>query len=397
MVVPRLSSLALGVALVLAARAARAQPELAQIHDDNELTDAIAAIAQDPIAQALIREGVRQQQAQAYDQALANFLAAYDKVPSPKLLLHIASTLREMGRLADAANTYQRYLADPASDRERAGEVKDSLARLDQQLAVLVVHGGDVSVDGGPFVAVGGELVTRVRPGLHLVRVRTGGTTAELTVNAFEGETKDVPAAAPAAASGGRVYGWLVTGTQYGAASAIGRERSVRAGYAGPEVAPIMPRLETSDAGLALHRGRESHISSGVLALARIDGEGRGFAGGLGITYSPHDRVEVELAGLRSQFWGAYVGARYRFWTRKWRPYVAAGVPSFFFTDDAMRTKVALGARVAGGIELVVNAHLSIAGDLGYEHFFDVGGELVGSDHLDADYFIPTLGLIGRM
>src|SRR5579862_4650830 len=75
-------------------------------------------------AQALVSDGVTALNAKQYQQALDKFLAAYDKFPSPKILLDIGSTLRDMGKLADAANTYERYLEDPSSGAERIVEVK---------------------------------------------------------------------------------------------------------------------------------------------------------------------------------------------------------------------------------------------------------------------------------
>ena len=463
-------ALSLVLGLVLAAPSVRAQPvtspedlpQLAKIRDDKQLAEALSEIAQDPairvedpkarpLAQALMSEGVRELQVQAYDQALANFLEAYNKLPSPKILLNIASTLRDMGRLADAANTYQRYLADPTTGPERVAEVKDVLGQLDQQLTILTIRvfprGSEVSIDGGPFVAVGSSLLTRVRPGLHLVRVKKGEATTEITVNGFEGESKDVAAAvkeevpvetaagtgtgtvaaagtATAAGTGtgtgsgsgsgsgkgsgktveglpiettipDHVDGWLITGTQYG--SGGGRERRVRTGYAGPELAAIVPQYETTDGGQVIVHYPGEHISSGVVGVMRVDGKGRGVAGGLGIAYTPEDHVELELAGLRSDFWGAYLGVRYRFLTGPLRPYAAAGMPLFFFDDDKQESKVAIGVRGAGGVELVINGHFSVEGDLGIEYFFNVSGVTYMQHTLDDLVFVPTLGVIGRM
>jgi hypothetical protein len=57
-----------------------------------------------------------------------------------------------------------------------------------------------------------------------------------------------------------------------------------------------------------------------------------------------------------------------------------------------MTTKrLAIGVRAAAGLELMINGHLSVQGDVGYEHFFFV------DDHFEADVFVPTLGLIGRL
>jgi len=414
---------------------------LAQIRDDKQLAEALSAITQDPsihvddaktrpLAQALMTEGVRQLQAQAYDQALANFLEAYNKFPSPKILLDVAATLRDMGRLADAANTYQRYLEDPATGAERIAEVKQLLLKLDEQLTILTVRvfprGAEVSIDGGPFVAVGSSLLTRVRPGIHLLRVKKGEAADEVTINGFEGETKDVPAAlkvqvtdvappppaqpppaAPPTTAGGlplereipdHVEGWLITGTQYGSDSATGRERRVRTGYAGPEVAAIVPHYELTDTGEAQVQSSEDHISSGAIAMLRVDGKGRGAAGAFGVAYTPEDHVELELAALRSDTWGAYVGGRYRILTGKLRPYVALGMPMFFFTDqNTMSSRVAIGARGAGGLELEINGHFSVTGDLGVEHFFNVSGVVYNNHTIEATVFVPTVGVIGRL
>jgi hypothetical protein len=437
----------LTLAVVLAATAAHAQPvtapeavpPLAQIQDDKQLAATLAQITNDPaikvndpkarpLAQALMTEGVKQLKAQAYDQALANFLEAYNKFPSPKILLNIASTLRDMGRGADAANTYQRYLADPATGSERMAEVKELLIKLDEQLTILTVRvdpkGTDVSIDGGPFVAVGSTLLTRVRPGLHMVRARHGEASTETTINGFDGETKDValtikPPEAPAQqpqqptqqpeqkpptlveTEPGKVQehvdGWLITGTKYGTDNPVTSERHVRTGYAGPELAPIVPHYEETDTGQVVIVPEHESISSGVVGVLRIDGKGRGAAGGFGIAYAPSDRVELELAGLRSNDWGVYAGFRWRFLTGWVRPYAGAGVPIFFFTDDNMTSRTAVGVRGAGGIELMINGHVSIEGDVGIEHFFNVDGVFVDSKTLDATVFVPTLGVIGRM
>ncbi|HEU4726977.1 MAG TPA: tetratricopeptide repeat protein [Kofleriaceae bacterium] len=435
-------------------------PPLAQIKDDKQLAEALQSITQDPaiavddpatrpLAQALMSEGVKQLQARAYDQALANFLEAYAKFPSPKILLNIASTLRDMGRLADAANTYQRYLSDPATGSERVAEVKDLLLRLDEQLTILTVrvspHGSDISIDGGPFIPVGSTLVTRVRSGLHLIRIRKGDQVGELGINGFEGENKEVapalegvaeparlartptpqappppgPGAAPIppaprvadarqpAVQGGaqvtppeRVDGWLITGTQYGVSDATGRGRTVHGGRDGRDVPAIVPHYDISESGDAVLDGEDEHsIASGAIGVLRIDGKGRGFAGGLGLALS-RGRLEADVLFLRSNEYGGYVGFRYRPFTGFFRPYGALGVPGFVYDHEEVEldrmtttttTRLAVGVRAAAGLEIMINGHLSVQGDVGYEHFFFV------DDHFEADVFVPTLGVIGRL
>jgi hypothetical protein len=462
-ILPRLQTASLA-AVVLAARTAAAQvpasppaaaaaappaaPPLAQIKDDKQITEALQTITQDPaiavdnpatrpLAQALMTEGVRQLRARAFDQALANFLEAYAKFPSPKILLNIASTLHDMGRLADAANTYQRYLTDPATGIERVAEVKDLLIKLDEQLTILTVrvspHGSEISLDGGPFIPVGSTLVTRVRSGLHLVRIRKDDRGDEVTLNGFEGENKEVTPIAPAvaiaaapaapppvvaqaappgpgarpaeikpppaapAAPAERVDGWLITGTQYGTSDATGRSRTVRDEARGRELSAIVPRYDASERGEASVEDDDA-IGSGVISVLRIDGKGRGFAGGAGLAIA-RGRFEFDAMALKSDEYGGYLGARYRPFTGAFRPYAALGVPGFVFDHDEVQMdgtvqtskRLAIGVRAAAGLELMINGHFSVQGDLGYEHFFFV------DDHFEADVFVPTLGVIGRL
>jgi hypothetical protein len=344
-------------------------------------------------SRALLEESARRAQRGEHDQALANQLAAYQASRDPRILLAIAATLRDMHRLADAANTYRRYLAAPGPGAAHSAEIEELLVRLDEQLAIFTIRGPEISIDGGPFVAAG-ALVTRVEPGLHLVRVRDGGAVRELTVNAFPGELKEVAGGA----AGSPTDGWLVTGTLY---TASGDERRVRTASGG-ELAPVVAAAEPDG---VIQAGEQpgsisevAPIASGVIVQARIDGKGRGFAGGLGLVYTPEPHLELQVAGLKAEAWGAYVGVRYRVLVARLRPYVEAGVPGFVYTEDAgMTSKLGIGLRVAGGLEVRIDRHLSIAADLGYEHFFNVDGSLYMGHALEADLFVPTLGLIGRM
>lgn len=433
------------LAVTLAGGVAQAQPApapapevgpLAQVKDDKQLAETLAVITNDPsvptddpsvrpLAQALMIEGVKQLQARSYEQALANFLEAYAKFPSPKILLNVASTLRDMGRLADAANTYQRYLLDPATGAERVAEVKELLLKLDEQLTILTVRvfprGSQISIDGGPFIPVGTTLQTRVRAGIHLVRIKQAEAGNEVTVNGFEGENKEVAATLQVDTSSPtpptpptpppanpntpppaqpdppeQVQAWLSTGTQY-SSDGTGRSRRPRAGFGGAEVSPVIPAFDIDENNNSVIREPDRFgITSGLLGVVRVDGEGRGIAGGIGLAVSL-GRFEGDLMYLRSNLHGGYVGARYRFMVGWLRPYAAAGMPLFIYdeTDEmtnSTSTRVALGIRAAGGVELKVNGHLSVHADLGYERFFAVEDTLFFTN-----YFVPTVGVIGRL
>jgi hypothetical protein len=132
--------------------------------------------------------------------------------------------------------------------------------------------------------------------------------------------------------------------------------------------------------------------------VVRIDGKGRGFAGGVGFAIA-RGRFEFDAMALKSDEYGGYLGARYRPFTGAFRPYVALGIPGFVFNHDELQMdgtietskRLAIGVRAAVGLELMINGHFSVQGDLGYEHFFFV------DDHFEADVFVPTLGMIGRL
>ncbi len=388
-------------------------------------TETITAITQDPaitvdddkaraVAGALLTEGLHLSSVQAYDQALANFLEAYNRFPSPKILLSVATTLHEMDRDADAANTYQRFLRDPGTGPERVAEVvaevRELLVQLDRKLAILTIrvtpHGSEVSIDAGPFVAVGSSLELRVRPGTHTVRLRHGAAITATDLDTFEGETRDVQLAVadvatptpPTTLPPEQVQGWLVAGRSYSTSDGNSRQRRVHDVATNQDVKPYLASGELDYAPPSDAADRPEHPSSGVIALARIDGNhGKGFAGGLGLAYASSDAFELDLAVLKSELYGAYVGARYLFSTGLLRPYLAAGLPVFFYDDDANRTQVSIGGRLAVGLELRINSHFGIDADLGIEHFLNVDGILYNAQTFEATTFAPTIGVIGRL
>ena len=122
--------------------------------------------------------------------ALDKFQQAYAVFPSPKLLKNIGEMLKEMGRFADAANVYQRWLDDPGAESSRRAEVTKILATLDQSLGLLVLSAVpddvEIQVDGwNPSWLAPSEDPTwrpidqagrvRVPAGRFTVRARKGG------------------------------------------------------------------------------------------------------------------------------------------------------------------------------------------------------------------------------
>ncbi|HET9624635.1 MAG TPA: hypothetical protein VFP84_24880, partial [Kofleriaceae bacterium] len=165
-------------------------------------------------------------------------------------------------------------------------------------------------------------------------------------------------------------------------------------------LAALVPRDEPSERAEAeaAPRGDDDDITSGAIAAVRIDGKGRGAAGGLGVVFA-RGKLEAEVLVLRSDQTGGYVGVRYRFLTGLWRPYASLGVPGFVFDHQELQAdmttttskQLALGLRLAAGLEVRVTHHLSVLADVGYEHFW------FGDDRFDADLLVPSIGVIGRL
>ena len=102
---------------------------------------------------------------------------------------------------------------------------------------------------------------------------------------------------------------------------------------------------------------------------------------------------------MQHDFSDEVLGGRYRLLSGVLRPYLAAGAPAFLYDHDELSggritgttRKLAVGVRLGGGLEVKINGHLSVQGDVGYEHFFGV------DERFETDLIVPTVGVIGRL
>lgn len=140
--------------------------------------------------------------------ALAVFERAYDRSPSPALLLNIGTSFKRLGRNAEAANAYQRYLDDPGADSARASEVRTLVVVLDTtvgKLAIAAPPAAEVQINDGKWMPAGEAHVLRVEPGTYVVRARQGDQRTEIAGRIDAGEQRShtlapSPAAQPASA-----------------------------------------------------------------------------------------------------------------------------------------------------------------------------------------------------
>lgn len=311
-------------------------------------------------ARALVASGLKLYAAKDYLGALAVFKGAYARFPSTKILLNIGTTLKALGRTAEAANTYQRYLDASDTDATRKPEVERALAELDRHVGIVEItvtpEGAEVQVGGDDWVPALRAATYRVAPGTVVVSARRRDyALAAKSVEVALGERVPVAielAPIPATAS---------------------------ASSADAATAPT--------AGGVFARGEQAEATSrlGVLAFAHVDPKFAGAAGLVGVSYVTVGALQVEAGALLGTTFGGYAGARYAFLHGLVRPVVAAGVP--IFVSNGAR----IGVRAAGGIELALHRRLSLVAEVGVEHVFNPEPAIAST------LLVPAIGAIGRL
>jgi len=359
---------------VLAAILAIAAPSAAhaQVSDGNAADQARGQ------AQALNKEGVAFLAKKDFSAALDRFQRAYAVFPSPKVLINIAASLKELGRHAEAANAYQRYLDDPGAESARRAEVTKILATLDKQLGVVAIttdpFDSEVQVAGWSpgWIPPGADSwlpapqVTRWRvvPGPFTVRARRAGH---------------------------------VDGQEIGSVNA-GQRATVKVTLAIEEKKPD-PVAPPPDVAALPHGGPDDGVDEelpaetappaavrvGALVDVAIDGKGQGAAISPGISLRLIDRFEIAAKALVSGSTGAYLGASVYLTRGRFRPLLGAGVPVFFSNGTR------LGVRGAAGLSAELADRLSAVVEVGGEYFFNPE-----MDRYDL-VLVPLLGIHARL
>jgi len=119
-----------------------------------------------------------------FAEALEEFQAAYDAKPHPTVLKSVAECQVQVGDITGAIETFEKYLADPASTKKEAIETR--LAEVKAMLGTI-----DVSTEPeGAGIVLDGDTTGKVTP----TTIDTGPGDHELVLNAegFEPLTKTV-------------------------------------------------------------------------------------------------------------------------------------------------------------------------------------------------------------
>jgi len=315
-------------------------------------------------ARALVREAFEHVYEGEHALALDKFERAYELFPSPKILLNIGTTYKKLGRYAESADAYERYLRDPDMDSAREGEVRRELAEAEAHVAQLRI---EVNVEGAR-VLVDGHLVTlaaggtvRVDPGAHSVVAEKEGYEPR-TVTVFAVKAKETRV----------VRLGLVSYQQQLQAQARAQAQAFESGQAAAMSVIERRRVET---------GRRV---GGIVGVA-IAVQEPATSAIVGLTYGVTERIDVEATAIVGGDVGVYAGGRFFFNLDRVRLSASGGLPMFFI-DGANP-----GVRGAVGGSFFAGDHFAATVDIGVEHYFSLPGSL------RATLFVPRISLDARL
>ena len=324
-----------------------------------QLASAQPAPASDKVdAKQLMASGLKLYGAKDYLGALAVFKEAYEKFPSSKILLNIGTTLKALGRNAEAANTYQRYLDAADADAAKRPLVEKELSELDPKLAIVEIKASladaEMQIGDEPWHPAAELSKYRVDPGKITIRARK---------SRFQPWEKTVDLTA-------------------------GASTSLSVDLVAEPQAPVTTTTTVSptDSGVHAQIAPEASPSRwGAIAVAHIDFKYKGAAGVVGATGQIIGGLSGEVAAILGPSSGAYLGARYRLLTGSFHPVIAAGMPVF------VSSGARVGVRGAGGIEVELNRHVAFVAEVGVEHVFNP------QPNIASTLFVPAVGALGRL
>lgn len=133
------------------------------------------------LSRSFLKQGNQLMALGRFEEALAAFQHAHDAFPSPRLFASMAEAYRALGRFADSANHFQRYLDSTDADPRLRADADRILQTLDPFLGRLsvTIHappGTDVELRIVPGDWAPETTWLRVEPGTYDLEVRVAGT-----------------------------------------------------------------------------------------------------------------------------------------------------------------------------------------------------------------------------
>lgn len=267
--------------------------------------------ASEESARELFREGNALIEHGRYVDALDRFQEAYALWQNPKIQLNLATTLRALGRNAEALRAYRDYLRDGEPGAERRTEVEDIMHGLETRVGRVQIELGPgvqkVTLDGD--VLSDGAETLELDPGRHVLIAETADGARVAAFDVAAGELERVVLAAPDAVSAAPV-------DEHGSPSEPAR----------PSVIGVLARLEID--------GRSEH--------------GVGAVGAFGLIVPFGSQWRASLGGLvGAHHAGGWGGFEWSFFDAALTPTLGASLPIVFARGPRVGASAELGGRWA--------------------------------------------------
>jgi hypothetical protein len=350
-------------------------------------------------ARALFKEANRLLREKDYVAALDMYRAAYGRWPNPKILLNIGTTLRNLGRDAEAADAYERYLVDGKPDAKRRTEVQAILKEITARLGKLRIEvnepGARVLVDGKVVGESPQAITKRVEPGTHtVVAEKQGYPAAAATVQIAAGQERVVelrlvqpgppsPTPTPTPTPGP---------PPKAAPDATPEEPPTPPTPAPPPAGPEGPAAGGPVSGTVAKVAPPRAGSGGrfgAFARADVDGKFRGAAGTVGASYGVLSFLDVWVAGIIGPKSGLALGGTAYLLKGRFRPLGTVAVP-LLFADGARP-----GVHVGVGAEYAFHRNLAAFLLVGLQ--FYPTAQTTDTVKYEKLVFVPSLGLQARL
>jgi hypothetical protein len=259
-------------------------------------------------ARELFQQGNALIERSRYVDALDRFQEAYALWQNPKIQLNIATTLRVLGRNAEALRAYREYLRDGKPRAELRAEVDEIMLELQTRVgrAVLQLPADvqKVTLDGR-VLSDDALAELELDPGRHVVIAETTDGASAAAFDIVGGAVEQVVLPDPVAVRG-------------------------HAAPADVSSAPPEP-------------ARSSVL--GVLARLDIDGTGQGAVGAVGLSVAFGPRWRASLGGLLGAHAGGWGGVEWSILDGALTPTVGASMPVFFVDGPRFGASGELGGR----------------------------------------------------
>lgn len=152
-------------------------------------------------AKALYEEGLKAEKAGDAKTALIAFKAAYDKLPSVKILFNIGQACKATGDVVCAVKAYEQFLERGEPTKKEQTKAETDLKTLVKAIGRLAIKSpipaADITVDDAVVGRTPSADNVPVVPGSHRIVITYHGKPVEKTVKVAAGETARVEVEMP--------------------------------------------------------------------------------------------------------------------------------------------------------------------------------------------------------